>query len=30
VTRAEKRLAHQLNVDPKDVDKALQQAVEGM
>jgi uncharacterized membrane protein len=27
VTRAEKRLAHQLNVDPKDVDKTLQEAV---
>ena len=30
VTRAEKRLAHQLKVDPKDVDKALQQAVDEM
>jgi uncharacterized membrane protein len=27
VTRAEKRLAHELDVDPKDVDKTLQQAV---
>ena len=27
VTRAEKRIAHQLNVDPKDVDKTLQEAV---
>jgi uncharacterized membrane protein len=27
VTRAEKRLAHELNVDPKDLDKTLQQAV---
>ena len=27
VTRAEKRLAHQLNVDPKEVDKTLQEAV---
>jgi uncharacterized membrane protein len=30
VTRAEKRLAHELNVDPKDVDKTLQQAVDEM
>ena len=28
VTRAEKRIAHQLNVDPKDVDKMLQEAVD--
>jgi uncharacterized membrane protein len=28
VTRAEKRTAHQLNVDPKDVDKMLQEAVD--
>jgi uncharacterized membrane protein len=27
VTRAEKRIAHQLNVDPKDVDKTLREAV---
>ncbi|HEY5397748.1 MAG TPA: DUF1269 domain-containing protein [Trebonia sp.] len=27
LTKAEKRLAHELNVDPKDVDKTLQQAV---
>jgi uncharacterized membrane protein len=27
VTRAEKRIAHQLNVDPKDVDKTLQEAI---
>jgi uncharacterized membrane protein len=27
VTRAEKRLAHELDVDPKDLDKTLQQAV---
>ena len=27
VTRAEKRIAHQLNVNPKDVDKTLQEAV---
>ena len=27
VTRAEKRIAHELNVDPKDVDKTLQEAV---
>jgi uncharacterized membrane protein len=27
LTKAEKRLAHELNVNPKDVDKALQQAV---
>ena len=30
VTKAEKRLAHKLNVDPKDVDKTLQQAVEDL
>ena len=30
VTRAEKQIAHELNVDPKDVDKTLQQAVEEM
>ncbi len=30
VTRAEKRLAHELDVDPKDVDKTLQQAVEDL
>jgi uncharacterized membrane protein len=30
VTRAEKRLAHELDVDPKDVDKTLKQAVEEM
>ena len=30
VTRAEKQIAHELNVDPKDVDKTLQQAVEDM
>jgi uncharacterized membrane protein len=30
VTRAEKRLAHELNVDPKDLDKTLQQAVDEM
>jgi uncharacterized membrane protein len=28
VTRAEKRIAHQLDVDPKDVDKTLQEAVD--
>ena len=27
VTRAEKQIAHELNVDPKDVDKTLQEAV---
>ena len=27
VTKAEKRIAHELNVDPKDLDKTLQQAV---
>ena len=27
VTRAEKRIAHQLNVDPQDVDKTLREAV---
>jgi uncharacterized membrane protein len=30
VTRSEKRLAHELNVDPKDLDKTLQQAVDEM
>jgi uncharacterized membrane protein len=30
LTRAEKRLAHELNVDPKDLDKTLQQATEEM
>ena len=30
VTRAEKQIARELNVDPKDVDKTLQQAVEEM
>jgi uncharacterized membrane protein len=30
VTRAEKRLAHELDVDPKDLDKTLQQAVEDL
>ena len=30
VTRAEKQIAHELNVDPKDVDKTLRQAVEDM
>ena len=30
VTRAEKRLAHELDVDPKDVDKTLRQAVDEM
>lgn len=30
VTRAEKHVAHELNVDPKDLDKALQQAVDEM
>ena len=30
VTKAEKRIAHELNVDPKDLDKTLQQAVEEM
>jgi uncharacterized membrane protein len=30
LTRAEKRLAHELDVDPKDLDKTLQQATEEM
>jgi uncharacterized membrane protein len=30
VTRAEKRLAHELDVDPKDVDRTLQQAVDDL
>ena len=30
VTRAEKQTAQELNVDPKDIDKALQEAVKEM
>jgi len=30
VTRAEKQTAQELDVDPKDIDKALQQAVKEM
>ena len=30
VTKAEKQVAHELNVDPKDVDKTLRQAVDEM
>jgi hypothetical protein len=30
VTRAEKRTAKELDVDPKDVDRTLQEAVSGM
>ena len=30
VTRAEKQTAQELGVDPKDIDKALQQAVKEM
>jgi hypothetical protein len=30
VTRAQKQTAQELNVDPKDIDKTLQQAVKEM